>query len=64
MKPPLAIIRGANDVASAVALVLYRASFAVLRLEGPSPAVSRRAQSFADAMFDGMATLDSVTAGA
>lgn len=62
MRTPLAIIRGANDVASAVALSLFRAGFTVLMLEAPAPAVSRRGQSFADALFDGTATLDGVTA--
>lgn len=62
MKAPLAVIRGANDVAAAPALALYRAGFAVLMLETPAPAVSRRGQSFADAMFDGTAVLEGVTA--
>lgn len=62
MNVPLAVIRGANDVASAAALALYRAGFAVLILESPAPAVSRRGQSFADAMFDGAAELEGVTA--
>lgn len=51
----LAVVRGANDVASAVAARLYAAGFDVLLLGGPWPAVTRRGQSFADAAFDGRA---------
>lgn len=56
------MIRGVNDVASAAALALFRTGFAVLMLEAPAPTVSRRGQSFADAMFDAVATLEGVTA--
>lgn len=59
---PVALIRGVNDVASAVALELARHGLAVLMVEAPAPAVSRRGQSFADAAFDGAATLEGVTA--
>lgn len=55
---PCAVVRGANDVASAVALRLSEAGYAVLLAEGPAPAVTRRRQSFADAAFDGMAQLE------
>jgi xanthine dehydrogenase accessory factor len=60
--PAFALVRGANDVASAVALALARAGFAVLLVETPTPVISRRGQSFADAAFDGTATLEGVTA--
>lgn len=60
--PAFALVRGASDVASAVALALARAGFAVLLVETPAPAISRRGQSFADAAFDGAATLEGVTA--
>jgi hypothetical protein len=59
--PAFALVRGANDVASAVGLALARAGFAVLLVETPAPAISRRGQSFADAAFDGAATLEGVT---
>lgn len=55
---PTAVVRGANDVASAVALRLMEAGYAVLLAEGPAPAVTRRGQSFADAAFDGTASLE------
>lgn len=57
---PIAIVRGANDVASAVALKLTEAGYAILLAEGPAPAVTRRGQTFADAAFDGVATLEGV----
>lgn len=55
-------MRGTNDVASAVALALAGSEFTVLLIEAPAPAFSRRGQSFADASFDGAATLEDVTA--
>lgn len=57
-----ALVRGANDVASATALALARMGLAVLLVEAPAPAISRRGQSFADSAFDGAATLAGVTA--
>lgn len=62
MNAPLAVIRGTNDVASAVALRLFQAGWAVLLLEVSAAPVSRRGQSFADALFDGVATLEGVAA--
>ena len=62
MTTRIALVRGANDVASAVALSLAEAGFTVLLAEAPAPAVSRRGQSFADAAFDGSATLEGITA--
>lgn len=60
MSTPLAVIRGANDVASAVALRLFEAGYAVVLVESPAPVVTRRGQSFADAVFDGTVTLEGV----
>lgn len=57
-----ALVRGSNDNASAAALALAREGFAVLLVESPLPAVTRRGQSFADAAFDGTATLERVVA--
>lgn len=59
---PLALVRGANDVASATAIALIDTGFSVLLVEAPAPTISRRGQSFADAAFDGNATLEDVTA--
>ena len=56
------LVRGLNDVASAVALRLHQAGFrAVLQDDEVAP-VSRRGMSFADAAEGGTATLESVTA--
>lgn len=60
--PLLALVRGVNDVASAVALALANAGWATLMVASLAPSVSRRGQSFADAAFDGAATLEGVTA--
>lgn len=57
----LALVCGANDVASAAALALAREAWTVLLVEAPAPAVTRRGQSFADAAFDGTATLEGMT---
>lgn len=62
MTVPIALVRGVNDVASAVALELARHGLAVLMVEAPAPAVPRRGQSFADAAFDGEARLEGETA--
>ena len=48
------------DVASALALRLMEAGYAVLLVESTAPAVTRRGQSFADAAFDGTASLEGV----
>ena len=62
-KPSLRIlIRGANDVGSAVALGLFAAGYAVVIHEDPQPTTARRRMSFTDAVFDGQAVLDGVEA--
>lgn len=60
--PRCALVRGSNDIASAVALALGREGFVVLLAEASAPAVTRRGQSFADAAFDGTETLEGVSA--
>ncbi|WP_421621059.1 hypothetical protein [Alkalilimnicola ehrlichii] len=57
-----AIVRGVNDVASAVALSLHQAGFLVVMVDRPAPAVHRRGQAFADALFDGESELEGVVA--
>jgi xanthine dehydrogenase accessory factor len=59
-RPALALVRGSNDVASAVAVRLAQAGYAALLLESPAPAVTRRGQAFADAAFDGAAWIEDV----
>jgi hypothetical protein len=52
------LVRGARDVGSAVAAVLFRAGYLVALHDEPAPATPRRGMAFADAVFDGMARLD------
>jgi xanthine dehydrogenase accessory factor len=60
---PLSIlVRGSNDVGSAVALFLFRAGFAVAIHDVPRPTVTRRKMAFADAIFYGAAILVDVRA--
>lgn len=59
---PCAVVRGINDVASAVAIELVEAGYAVLLAHEPMPTVTRRGQSFADAAFDGEAHFEGLRA--
>lgn len=56
------LVRGVGDVGSAVAHRLFAAGYAVAIHDGPHPTTSRRANAFTDAVFDGTAALDGVTA--
>jgi xanthine dehydrogenase accessory factor len=58
----LILIRGGGDLASGVALRLYRAGLQLLITELPEPLVVRRQVSFAQAVFQGWATVEGVTA--
>jgi len=63
IKPDLRIlIRGANDVGSAVAFRLFTAGYSVVVHETPLPTTTRRKMAYADAIFDGYAMLDGVEA--
>jgi xanthine dehydrogenase accessory factor len=55
------LVLGIGDVGSAVAWVLFKAGRSVI-LDGPTPVTHRRMMGFADAMFDGEAVLEGVTA--
>lgn len=48
----LVVIRGAGDIATGVALRLFRSGFPVVCLEIPRPTVIRRTVSFAQALYD------------
>ncbi len=62
-KPDIRIlVRGANDVGSAVAHRLFKAGYSVVIHEMPHPATTRRRMSFTDAVFDGRASLDGIEA--
>lgn len=54
------LIRGSNDVGSAIAHCLLHAGYAVLIHDVPAPAVARRRMAFCDALFDGAAMLEGV----
>ena len=56
------LVRGSNDVASAVAHRLFREGYGVVLHDDPNPTVTRRKMAFADAIFDGETTLEGVTA--
>jgi xanthine dehydrogenase accessory factor len=56
------LIRGSNDVASAVAHRLFREGYGVVIHDDPKPSVTRRKMAFADAIFDGEVTLEGITA--
>lgn len=62
--PPvsLVVIRGGNDIASAVAHRLFSTGYPVAILEVPQPLTVRRAMAYASAVYQGRITLDGVTA--
>jgi xanthine dehydrogenase accessory factor len=59
-QPPLALIKGAGDLATGVALRLHRAGFAVAMTELARPTVVRRTVAFAEAMFEGRTMVEGV----
>ena len=56
------MVRGIGDIASAVAHRLFREGYAVVLHDVPMPTTTRRGMAFADAVFEGHATLDGVHA--
>jgi xanthine dehydrogenase accessory factor len=52
------LVRGVGDVGSAVAHRLFRAGHAVVLHDDPLPTTTRRGMAFADAAFEGSATLE------
>lgn len=58
----LIIVRGGGDLASGVIYRLWKAGFPVVVTELPQPLVIRRPVAFASAVFDGMVTVEDVTA--
>jgi xanthine dehydrogenase accessory factor len=60
--PPRALIRGAGDLATGVALSLHHAGFQIVMTEVPEPTVIRRTVAFAEAVFQGSQTVEGVTA--
>jgi len=56
------LVRGVGDVGSAIAVIVHRAGYHVVLHDDAAPTASRRGMAFADALFDGFATLDGLTA--
>ncbi len=59
---PRALVKGAGDIATGVALCLHRAGFAVAMTEIDRPTVVRRTVSFAQAVYEGAATVEGTEA--
>lgn len=59
---PLALVKGAGDLATGVALKLVHAGFSVVMTEMEQPTVVRRAVAFAQAVYDGCACVHGVKA--
>jgi xanthine dehydrogenase accessory factor len=59
---PLALVKGAGDLATGVALKLREAGFSVVMTETPQPTVVRRTVAFAQAVYEGRATVHGVDA--
>jgi len=57
---PLALIKGAGDLATGVALRLRTAGFSIVMTEIPSPTVVRRSVAFAEAVYEGEVTVEGV----
>ena len=58
----LVLVRGVGDIGSAVAHRLFQEGYGVVLHDEPEPTTTRRGMAFADAIFDGHATLDGVRA--
>jgi xanthine dehydrogenase accessory factor len=58
----LVLVRGGNDIASAVAHRLFVADYPVMILEAPQPRTVRRGMAYASAIYQGKITLHDVTA--
>ena len=59
---PMALVKGAGDLATGVALRLWRAGFAVVMTEIEQPTPVRRTVSFAEAVYDGEVQVEGITA--
>ncbi|MFX4261843.1 selenium-dependent molybdenum cofactor biosynthesis protein YqeB [Pelotomaculum propionicicum] len=61
-KRPLIVIKGAGDLATGVAYRLYQSRLDVIMTEINRPLVVRRKVAFAEAVHDGMAVVEGITA--
>jgi xanthine dehydrogenase accessory factor len=57
---PIAVVRGAGDLGTGVALRLWRTGFRVICIDLPKPLVIRRTVAFASALYDGRVTVENV----
>jgi len=57
---PQALVRGAGDLATGVALRLFRSGFAVVMTEIARPTVVRRTVAFAEAVYEGRTVVEGV----
>jgi hypothetical protein len=57
---PFAVILGAGEIPSAVAVYLQRAGFSTILSHDPFPPVIRRAMSFHDALYDDRAVVEGI----
>ena len=62
MMDSMIIVRGGGDMATAVIHRLWRAGFRVLVLETDKPAAIRRQVAVSEAVYDGSATVEGMTA--
>ena len=58
----LIIVRGAGDISTGTIHRLFRAGFPVLALETAYPSAIRRKVAFSEAVYDGTATVENITA--
>lgn len=58
----MTLVRGVGDIGSAIACRLFGEGYGVVISDGPKPTATRRGMAFADAVFDGRATLEGVQA--
>lgn len=58
----LVLIKGAGDIASGIALRLWRSGFQVVMTELPQPTVIRRKVAFAEAVYEGETEVEGVKA--
>ena len=56
------IVRGAGDISTGTIHRLFRAGFPVLALETDHPSAIRRKVAFSEAVYDGTATVEDLTA--
>ncbi|QDR82507.1 selenium-dependent molybdenum cofactor biosynthesis protein YqeB [Sporomusa termitida] len=58
----LVVIRGAGDIATGIAYRLFRSGFSIVMTELAQPTVVRRTVAFAQAIYDGRAEVEGITA--